>query len=292
MIKLITSFLILFTSFSYSQEKIIEQIIIPFTLTNNGHIIISAEVNGIEGNFVFDTGAGLNLLTKKFADKVKDLEKTQHFTTGHRATGEELKSDLWNSKTLKIGDFKINKAQFAVYDFEFPLDGLISLIPFKDKQITIDFYNKKLTIESEESLNELLSNKNFVMPILIENNKNITIDIATYVKLNDKLTLLVNLDSGAGFGVYRFNSRYMTHLEIDSIQLKSEYKKSYFKPEEGNTFYYTSLSKISDQNNKVSILDSKVSFIDGLIHEGIMGIDWIGKKMTIDIPNKRIIVKK
>lgn len=290
--KVITSFFILLTTLIYSQSKISEQINIPFTLTENGHIIIPAKVNGIEGKFIFDTGAGMNLLTKNFADKVKDLEKTHHFTTGHRATGEEIKSDLWNSKTLKIGDFKINKEVFAVYDFDFPLDGLLSLTPFENKQITIDFENKMLNIESEKSLQELIRNKDFEMPILISNDKNITLGIATYVQLENKLSLLVNLDSGAGFGVYRFNSRYMNDLGIDSTKLKSEYKKSYFKPEEGNTFYFTSLSKLTDENNNASVKDFKVSFIDGLIHEGIMGIDWIGKKITIDIPNKRLIVQK
>ncbi|MCX7548329.1 retropepsin-like aspartic protease [Xanthomarina sp. F1114] len=290
--RLITIFLFLITGLSFSQNKLNKQISIPFTLTNNGHIIILCEVNGVQGNFVFDTGAGMNLLTKKFADKVVDLEKTSHFTTGHRATGEEIQSDLWNSKTLKIADFTIHKQVFAVYDFEFPLDGLISLVPFKDKQITIDFENKMLNIESDKSLDDLIKNKDFEMPILIKNNKDITIDIATYIMIDDKLTLLVNLDSGAGFGVYRFNSRYMTNLKIDPTQLKSEYKNSYFKPKEGNTFYYTLLSKISDENNNAKILDSKVTFIDGLIYEGIMGIDWIGKKITIDIPNKRLIVKK
>ena len=290
--RVITTILILFTTLTYSQQKITEQIKIPFTLTDDGHIIITAQVNGIQGKFIFDTGAGMNLLTKKFADKVNNLEKTHHFTTGHRATGEEIQSDIWYSKILEIGDFKIKNEIFAVYDFDFPLDGLISLTPFKDEQITIDFEKKILSIESDESLNQLVINKNFELPILISNDKEITIDIATYVQLENKLSLLVNLDSGAGFGVYRFNSRYMTDLGIDSTKLKSEYRKSYFKPEEGNIFYFTTLSKLTDENKNTSAKDFKVSFIDGLIHEGIMGIDWIGKKITIDIPNKRLIVQK
>jgi len=157
MIKLITSLLILFTSLTYSQRKIPEQINIPFNQTPNGHIIIPATINGIQGNFIFDTGAGINLLTKKFADKITNLEKTNHFYTGHRATGEQIQSDLWNSEFLKIGDFKISNEIFAVYDLEFPLDGLISLTPFKETPITIDFENKIIRIESDKSLKELIT---------------------------------------------------------------------------------------------------------------------------------------
>ncbi len=290
--KLITTILILFTILSHAKKKTTEKIEIPFTQTSNGHIIIPAKINGIEGNFIFDTGAGINLLTKKFADKVTDLEKTHHFYTGHRATGEEIQSDLWNSKSLEIGNFKVDKEIFAVYDIDFPLDGLISLTPFKDKPITIDFKNKILSIETENSLSQLIAEKDFEMPIQINNDREIRIGIATTIKLNDTLTLNVSLDSGAGFNVFRFSSRYMENLGVEINKIKSEFKPSMFKPEEGNEYYYTTLSKLTDINNNVSVKDFKVTFIEGLIHEGIMGINWIGQKITVDIPNKRIIVQK
>jgi hypothetical protein len=290
--KLFATLLILFTILNYAQEKTTEQIQIPFTQTSNGHIIIPATINGIEGNFIFDTGAGINLLTKKFADKVTDLEKTDHFYTGHRATGEEIQSDLWNSKSLVIGDFQADNEIFAVYDIDFPLDGLISLTPFKDKPITIDFENKILSIETEKSLNKLIAEKDFEMPIQITNDREIKIGIATKIQINDRLTLNVGLDSGAGFGVFRFSSRFMKKLGIDKTKVESEFKPSMFKPENGNQFYYTTLSKMTDINNNVSVKNFKATFIEGLIHEGIMGINWIGKKITIDIPNKRLIVQK
>ncbi|MCG2431861.1 aspartyl protease family protein [Aequorivita xiaoshiensis] len=290
--KLFAALFILFTTLNYAQVKTDKKIEIPFTQTSNGHIIISASINGIQGSFIFDTGAGINLLTKKFADKVTDLEKTHHFYTGHRATGEEIQSDLWNSKNLKIGDFKINKEIFAVYDIDFPLDGLISLTPFKDKPITIDFENKILSIETERSMNQSMADKDFEMPIQINNDRDIRIGIATTIKLNDTLTLNVSLDSGAGFNVFRFSSRFMENLGVDKESIESEYKQSMFKPENGNQYYYTTLSKMTDINNNVSVRDFKVTFIDGLIYEGILGINWIGKKITIDIPNKRLIVRK
>jgi hypothetical protein len=291
MTKIITSLLLLFTALTFSQSKTSEQINIPFTQTPNGHIIIPATINGVEGNFVFDTGAGINLLTKDFADKINDLEKTSHFYTGHRATGEEIKSDLWNSKSLEIGDYKITNETFAVYDLEFPLDGLISLTPFKEKQITIDFKNKVLSIESKNSLDQLIKNKDFEMPIQIINDREIRIGISTAVKLNDKLSLNVGLDSGAGFDVFRFNSRYMETLDIDSTQIESEVRPSSFKPEEVNRFYYTELEKLADSDENTIVKNFKATFIEGLIYEGIMGINWIGEIITIDIPNKKLIVQ-
>ena len=285
---LLVTFL-LFSSVFYAQHYTKERIEIPFKLSPNGHIIIRAKVNGIPGNFIFDTGAGMNLLTKDFADKIDNLEKTTHFYTGHRATGEAITSDLYQSEVLKIGGFSIEDEQFAVYDIHFPLDGLISLTPLEQKAFTINFEENKLVIESEESLELRKENIAFEMPLEINNDRNVKVSVGTIVQL-DSLELHVGLDSGAGFDVYRFNSRYMEALGIDSTQVESKYIPSSFKPEEGNQYYFAEVSKLSDLKVNAEKIDFRATFIDGLIYEGIMGINWIGEIITFDIPAKRILV--
>lgn len=111
---------ILFLSITaFSQTKI------PFTLTDGGHTLVKAKVNGVEGTFIFDTGAGLNMVTKKFADKVATLQKTDEFYTGHRATGEAIETDLYLTKTIEMGDFTVSGQMTSVIDIDFPIDGLI-----------------------------------------------------------------------------------------------------------------------------------------------------------------------
>jgi len=290
MLKTVLTFLIIFTThFVYSQTKVSKEIEVPFTLTESGHILVKAKVNGVEGNFIFDTGAGLNLITKKFADKVNNLKKTDNFYTGHRATGEELQLDLWEVGILELGLFKSPNQTTTILDIDFPLDGLISLMPFKEAPITIDYQNKILKIESNKSLNQLVKKDNTI-PIQLSDDGEKALSIYTYVKLNNKLTLQVSLDSGAGFNVFRFNSRYMKALGIDSAQVESKYLKSEFKPEEGNNYYYTKLSNLATSNNKAKVNDFKITFIEGLIYEGITSTNWLGDKITIDIQNKRLIV--
>ncbi|WP_299778922.1 retropepsin-like aspartic protease [uncultured Formosa sp.] len=289
--KIIITLIILISTLSYAQNQN-EPIIIPFDLTPNGHILITAKVNNVEGKFIFDTGAGMNLLLKKFADKIPNLEKTHHFHTGHRATGEAIMTDIWNAKLLEIGEFKFEKDLYSVYDLDIPIDGLISLTPFIETPITIDFKNKQLIVESKKSLNNRIKESDFEMPIKVHYDKEITIGIAADIKLNDTLSLLVNLDSGAGFGVYRFNSRYMENLNIDTLKVKTEIRKSMFNPEHSNTFYFTKVDKLSNAEDTSEIKNFNAQFITGLIHEGIMGIDWIGEIITIDIMNMRLIVKK
>ena len=285
---LLVTFL-LFSIVFYAQHYTKEKIEIPFKLSPNGHIMIKASVNGIPGNFVFDTGAGMNLLTKDFADKIDNLEKTTHFYTGHRATGEAITSDLYQSEVLKIADFSIEDEQFAVYDIDFPLDGLISLTPLQQKAFTVNFEENKLVIESEESLRRRKENIKFEMPLEINNDRNVKVSVGTIVQL-DSLELHVGLDSGAGFDVYRFNSRFMEALGIDSTQVESKYIPSSFKPEQGNQYYFAEVSRLSDLKVNAEQIDFRATFIDGLIYEGIMGINWIGEIITFDMPAKRILV--
>jgi len=275
---------------SFGQNQINKTVTIPFTLLGSGHILIKAKINDIEGNFIFDTGAGLNLLTKKFADNIKDLKKTDGFYTGHRATGEQIVADFWDTKSFEMGNQKLNAEKFTIIDMDFPVDGLISLLPFRNIPITIDYKNKALILETEKSVKEL-AKKGISLPIQVSDELGKALDIATYVKLNDKLVVQMNLDSGAGFNVFRFNSRYMESLGIDPSKTEMKHQKSDFKPTEGNNYYYTNLSKINAQSNtKISASDFKATFIEGLIYEAIGSINWLGDKITIDIQNRNMII--
>lgn len=281
---------ILFTNTAYAQNEFSDPVHLPFILTDNGHTMLKGTINGVEGNFIFDTGAGLNMLTKDFADTINDLEKTDGFYTAYRATGEKLQVDLWRADHFQIGPYKLKEEIFSVYDIDFPLDGLISLTVFKGIPITIDYKNEVLVIESDKSMMERINEAEAIIPIQISEERGKTLGISTYVHLDNKLKLQVNLDSGAGFDVFRFSSRYMDPLGIDSSRVEHEFQKSDFKPEEGNDYYYTKIPRMSTSNGKIDINNFKATFIDGLIYEGIMGINWLGDKITIDIPNKRLIV--
>lgn len=266
----------------YAQQRTPAEI--PFTLTGQGHIMIKASVNGIEGNFIFDTGAGLNLLTKKFADKVGSVKKTEGFYVGHRATGEAIETDIFLIDHLKLGTTDIAGQKTAVLDVNFPLDGLISLMPFKDIPLTIDYTNKKLVLGN-------IPKDGKTIPLQISADRDITLGISTYVKLNDRLPVQISLDSGAGNGIFRFNARYIQTLNIDTANTTKRTIISDFDSTKTNNSYTTALDKISTLNGVSSASGVKGTFIEGLIYEGIGSINWLGNSITIDVPGKRMIVK-
>lgn len=283
---------ILFTNSVNSQNRTDGPVTIPMVLTEEGHTMVQATVHGVEGNFIFDTGAGLNMLTKNFSVTISDLEETDSFYTGHRATGEKLQLDLWRTGQVEVGSYTLKDELFSVYDIDFPLAGLLSLSIFKDVPITIDYENELLIAESGESLEERIDRADAVIPIQILANRGRAWSIFVHIHLNNQLKLQVKLDSGAGFDVYRFNARYMEPLGIDSSRVDHEYKRSDFVPEEGNNYYYTQIPEMSTLNGEAGVRDFEATFIEGLIYEGIMGINWLGDQITVDIPNERLIVKK
>ncbi|HAK28166.1 retropepsin-like domain-containing protein [Sphingobacterium multivorum] len=71
------------------------------TTITPGHIVVEAEIEGKKGNFIFDTGGGINLFFEDFA---KDLKKNEsyNFLTAFRATGEKMTIPIYRSSTIKF----------------------------------------------------------------------------------------------------------------------------------------------------------------------------------------------
>ena len=254
---------------------------LPFEMNESGHIIIKAKINNVEGNFIFDTGAGLNAIFKKFSRKIAN-EKTNNFFVGHRATGEELSLDLYNATDFEINSRKFDHQQYAIIDIEFGnIDGIISLQPFRGTAVTIDFVNKQLLFdkptENEKSID-----------IQIADYAGKAIDIFTYVQLNDSLQVQILLDSGAGKNSFWFSSKLLDPLKLNKSAFKTVPVKSDFKKE--NNFYIGTLARLETTNNLTRAENLNVAFVDGLIYEGKTSIDWLGKILTIDLARKKIFI--
>ncbi|MCX8530883.1 aspartyl protease family protein [Chryseobacterium luquanense] len=254
---------------------------IPFEVNSNGHIIIKAKINNVEGKFILDTGAGLNAIFTKFSNKIKN-EKTPNFFVGHRATGEELNVDLYNAKSMEINDKVFSDQQYTIVDLEFgDIDGMISLQPFRNTPITIDYNNKKILFDRPTKGEKSVD-------IQIADYAGKAIDIFTFVELNDTLKIQSLLDSGAGKNSFWFSSKLMEALALNKSDFKAVPIKSDFKKE--NNYYIGKLSTISTLNKLRKVENLDAAFIDELIYEGKTSIDWLGHVLTIDIAKKKIFI--
>lgn len=256
---------------------------IPFTLLESGHIIVQAAFNGVKGNFIFDTGGGHNLLFDNFAAKL-DRAETVNFFTAHRATGEALTVPIYYADTMTIGDLTLHNQLYSTFDMSLEgIDGLISLQSFEHTPVTIDFEHQVISFDKPAE-----AEKKHYIDIQIADYAGKALDIFTNVRLNDRVVVQVLLDSGAGNNSFWFNARLMDILDLDKSAFERTTKQSEFDPAKSNVFYRGKLPAMQTENGYGKSENLTALFVEGMIYEGKTGIDWLGKKIIISIPEKRI----
>lgn len=271
------------------------QVVIPVDITPEGHILMKGSIDGVAGNFIFDTGGGLDVVTKKFASQLKTLIPRDGGFTGFRATGERIDAQLYTIAG-QLGDSAGDSSTIAVVDADFgPIDGLVSLMNYRNKPVTIDYEHKQLVLETPASLAARKSNARAVIPLQLEDQRGLALDIFAYFSLDGKAVIQLLLDSGAGNNVFRFHPRYMTTLGIDrndtsrveTIRRRSEIDTSF-----SSVIYRTNVQELSPKDaSAIKVSGFKASFVDGLIYDGIVSLNWIGKCITIDLQQKEMIVR-
>lgn len=271
---------------------------IPFTLDGDGHILVKAQVDGIEGNFIFDTGAGINVVTKKFFDKLAHVTAADGRFTGFRATGDRLDFNLYYAKELRLGGNAFAMSAMTYVDIDMgPFDGLISIKNFqKDVIFTIDYTAKTLTFAPRKKLSSLEKGAKGVIPIQLQDDRGVSLDIFCRVRICDTLTLQFCLDSGSGTDVLRINEPFLKYLRIDTadtVHVKKFTHPSEFKPGYISTMYTSPIDRLALADAPaISVLHPRAQFVEDLIYDGIMSVNWLGQRLTFSVPDKEIVIER
>jgi len=185
--KLLTQLLcfLLFSPLLFAQEGFQftthhKKVSIPFQLINN-LIIVPVKVNGIELNFLLDTGVEETLLFSLEAKeevKLFNVQKIKLRGLGDQASTEALKS---SNNTLTLSSLKsINHEILIVIDQKFnfssslgiPVNGILGSQFFKKNLVEIDYHKKKIIVFNEKKTNkEKLLSKYGAFDMVIENGK-------------------------------------------------------------------------------------------------------------------------
>src|SRR6187402_221603 len=135
-------------------EKDVDKIVIPFKLINN-LIFIPIKVNGIELNFLLDSGVEETLLFSMEDRKEVNFFNVEKITLrglGSETSIEGLKS---NHNTLEVAGMKSkNHMLYIILDQNFnlsshigiPVNGIIGYHFFKNNLIEINYEKKRITV--------------------------------------------------------------------------------------------------------------------------------------------------
>lgn len=257
---------------------------IPFKTLPSGHIIVPAKIEGIEGNFILDTGAGINLFFNDFVSKLPEKPSSYNFFTGFRATGERLDIPLFRNKTVNFGEKNFKNIPFSTANMKIQgIDGLISLKMFENQDIIIDYTKQEISYTDAP-----LKSYSKAIDIFLSTQQDDTVDIFTYIILNNKYKIKVLLDSGAGRDSYWLSDKLLPTLNADTKTMQIIEKESEFNKSVKTKIYKGSIDLIS--NEYASVKKPNVMFVENLIYEGKTSIEWLGKKIVISIKNKKIYI--
>jgi len=126
---------------------------IPFTLVNN-LMFITAQIDGINYNFLFDTGA-VTILSTKLQEKLQLKEAIRNTLVD--ASGKEQTEKFYTLPVLKLGAVNFSNIGAAAMDlskmseqFCTPIDGIIGANLMRSCYWKIDYKNKVLIFSDKK----------------------------------------------------------------------------------------------------------------------------------------------
>jgi hypothetical protein len=188
-----------------------KQVTIPFKLINN-LIFIPIKVNGVELNFLLDSGVEETILfsmEEKQEVSFNNVEKIKLRGLGSEQEIEGLKS---TNNTFETHGLRSNNHMvFIILDQSFnlsshigiPVNGIIGYKFFKNNLIEINYQKKKIIVHlNSEEVKKKFEKKFKVIPITIEKSKPYIYTKATVNNVEIPAKLLIDIGNSDAFWIF------------------------------------------------------------------------------------------
>ena len=191
-----------------------KKVSIPFKLINN-LIIIPIQINGVELNFLLDTGVEETILfslDEKEEIQLNNVEKIKLRGLGHEDSIEGLKStgntlSLYGlEKTEQVVLIVLNEAMNFSSSLGVPINGIIGYQFFNNDLVKINYASKEIVVYNQSKMNNQSILKGFVSyAITIERSKPYV--NATVVIDKDVIPVKLLLDTGNSDALWLFHKK-------------------------------------------------------------------------------------
>ena len=129
------------------------------TLTKTNHLEVEAELNGVKGIFILDTGASNTCVGVDKGEKFH-LEFTESDIKAAGAGATEMDTFVSNKNSLAISAWKTKKQKIVLFDLSHvntaleihnasPVDGIIGADVLKKSKAVIDYNSQKLYLRKK-----------------------------------------------------------------------------------------------------------------------------------------------
>ena len=200
----------------FVMDQTLQKITIPFKFINN-LIFIPIKVNGVELNFLLDSGVEETILFS-----LEDKKEVSFFNVEKillRGLGSETAIEALKSKnnTLEINGFKsTNHLLYVVLDQSFnlsshigiPVNGIIGYKIFKNNLVEINYEKKRVSVYSEEAKIKKRIEKRFQrVPITIERSKPYILGNVTINAVEIPTKLLIDIGNSDAIWLFENKER-------------------------------------------------------------------------------------
>lgn len=284
-------------------EKGIDKVIIPFKMINN-LIFIPLKVNGVELNFLVDTGVEETILFS-MEDKKEvsffNVEKISLRGLGSETSIEGLKS---TNNTLETKGLKsVNHLLYIVLDQTFnlsshvgiPVNGIIGYNFLKNNLVEINYEKKKVIVYRDTEKNKKRIEKRFLrVPITIEKSKPY---IMGSVVINDvEIPTKLLIDVGNSDAIWLFENKSKS-INIPIKNFEDYLGKGFSGDVEGKRAQISkfSFSKFEFYNPIIAFPDSSSIKNVRMVKDraGSLGAEILRRfDLVFDYPNQQLFFKK
>ncbi|HKO77809.1 MAG TPA: PDZ domain-containing protein [Flavobacterium sp.] len=174
---LLISIMPVFAQDDFVFDKGIEKVTVPMVLINN-LIFIPIKVNGVELNFLLDTGVEETILFSLEDNPDVNFYNTEKITLRGLGSEEAIEGLKTTNNILELnGLTSHHQLIYVILDQSFnlssqigiPVNGIIGYQFFKDNLVRVDYASKKITIyKNEEEQRRKIEKKFSEIPITIE----------------------------------------------------------------------------------------------------------------------------
>jgi hypothetical protein len=190
---------------------------IPFEYAGTHLLKVPVVVNEQSTHFIFDTGIGVNLLSKskcvEFGCKITGQQK------GRRMSGQELVVPMSTVDELQFGPVSLKSTPVGVWEMKGFLTegeglrdvhGFLSLNAIADAPLTIDYTRMKMIFETMQSL-AFRRNNGHVIPIELKRNGE---SLTTFMRLSLPNGDPISVEIDLGGNILTLNASLMDRLKI------------------------------------------------------------------------------
>lgn len=276
---------------------------VPFEYAGSHFLKVPVRVqDSIETYFIFDTGIGVTLISKKIADKLGC--KVDGSYTGKRMSGQKVTVPLTNLELLTVSNKDQRNPRVGVWKMEgfrpedpafADVEGYLSLNFFRERAFTMDYSygdarQGRLIFETPESLKKRLKGGSVVPVELHDEGPDLTI----FLKLSLPGGEPVRVELDLGGDILALNKTLMKRVGVEADS--EDIRKVESKDETGHKYvrYFTEMKgPIFPVGANQCQQDPVPVMFQEIIYDGLVGNDFMRQfTVTYDLKNERLIFQK